>query len=151
MAKRLKKKAIDITPYNHSFVSKIGPHRTFENKICYRDWSDSGEKIVFFLESSDKVEYHPEEIVVVMEYELKELPKTTQIGFDKYMEEDREVILAKAPGRVRDVVISVTVSRTDDLTQCGDCPGKKEGYCQIHMRNIDSASRPEWCYIKMVK
>lgn len=63
----VKKRAIDVTPYEHGIWCSIMDGKPFVNEICIRRWSEDGSKITFMLESHNFLFADPgEEIDVVV-------------------------------------------------------------------------------------
>ena len=65
--KQVKKRAIDVTPYQHSIWCVVGSGEPFANPIVLRKWSDKGDKIVFMLDSHNFLFAYPDEEIDVIE------------------------------------------------------------------------------------
>lgn len=64
---QVKKKAIDVTPYEHGIWCSIMDGKPFVNTIVLRKWSDDGEKVVFMLDTHNFLMVPPNEEIDVVE------------------------------------------------------------------------------------
>lgn len=85
--KIIKKKAIDITPYNHGLYCTVGDNpEPFVNQIVLRKWSDKHGKIVFMLDTHNFISYDAYEDVNIVEIE----PGCSPEFFKHILEKDSE-------------------------------------------------------------
>lgn len=76
----VKKRAIDVTPYEHGIWCSIGDGEPFVNDIVMRRWSDDGTRITFMLDSHNFLFAEPDEEIAVV---VREEP----YGSAKFMED----------------------------------------------------------------
>lgn len=64
----VKKRAIDVTPYEHGIWCSVGDSKPFVNEVCIRRWSEDGSKIAFMLETHNFIFADPDkemDVVVI--------------------------------------------------------------------------------------
>jgi hypothetical protein len=64
---QVRKRAIDVTPYEHAIWCSIGDGEPFANTIVLRKWSDDGTQVVFMLDSHNFLRARPDEEIDVVE------------------------------------------------------------------------------------
>lgn len=64
---QVKKRAIDVTPYEHGIWCSIMDGQPFVNTIVLRKWSEDGEKVVFMLDTHNFLMVPPNEEIEVVE------------------------------------------------------------------------------------
>lgn len=64
---QVRKRAIDVTPYEHAIWCVVVDGEPFANTIVLRRWSDDGTKIWFMLDSHNFLSAAPDEEIDVIE------------------------------------------------------------------------------------
>ncbi len=66
---QVRKRAIDVTPYEHAIWCTVGDSKPYANTIVSRRWSEDGAKIWFMLDSHNFLSAAPDEEIDVVENE----------------------------------------------------------------------------------
>jgi hypothetical protein len=88
----IKKRAIDVTPYNHGIYCTINGGEPFVNEIATRGWTRCGAQIQVMFESHNFAQWDPDALVDVVEIESGVSPKMLA----EFLAEDAEK-MAKRP------------------------------------------------------
>jgi hypothetical protein len=64
---QVRKRAIDVTPYEHSIWCSVEGCEPFANAIVLRRWQEDGSQIVFMLDSHNFLFAAPDEEIDVVE------------------------------------------------------------------------------------
>lgn len=62
----IKKRAIDVTPYEHGIWCSIMDSEPFVNTVVIRKWSEDGSQITFMLDSHNFLFANPDEEIDVV-------------------------------------------------------------------------------------
>jgi hypothetical protein len=66
---QVKKRALDVTPYEHSVWCTVAGGKPFANTIVHRRWAGDGIRVVFMLDSHNFMFADPDEEIDVIENE----------------------------------------------------------------------------------
>ena len=64
---QVRKRAIDVTPYEHSIWCMFCGGEPFANTIVHRTWSEDGTQVVFMLDSHNFLFAKPDEEIDIVE------------------------------------------------------------------------------------
>lgn len=93
---QVRKRALDVTPYEHSIWCTVGGGEPFANTIVLRRWSEDGKQVVFMLDTHNFLFADPDEEIDVVENEQPFYNREMQ---QKCLREDAERMRAH-PGKV---------------------------------------------------
>jgi len=112
---QVKKRAIDVTPYEHGIWCSVAGGNPFVNTIVLRKWSDDGSQVIFMLDSHNFLFAKPDEEIEVVEHTSTFYDAEFQA---KRLAEDAKNMMARpvpAPPTERDQLRAKLASVKGDL------------------------------------